>query len=103
MIHLATDKTFDEVVKDERAVLIKFGAQWCQPCKRLAPVLKELAEENIMTLKVVEIDAEDNPQVASHYDINRVPVLLLMVNGEVVHTVKGRTKEAIAVEVAEHI
>lgn len=101
MIHFADDTNFATAIEDTRPVLVKFEAEWCQPCKRLAPILDEFAAENIQTVKVVVVDAERSSITGDTYNVNTVPMLLLFADGKVVKTVKGRTKDAILVEVTE--
>jgi thioredoxin 1 len=79
-----SDATFDaEVKKAERPVLVDFWAEWCGPCRMVAPILEELSEEFAGQLKVVKLDVESNPQVAQAYNIRGIPALLLFKGGEV--------------------
>jgi thioredoxin 1 len=79
-----SDATFEaEVKKAELPVLVDFWAEWCGPCRMVAPILEELAEEFAGQLKVVKLDVESNPQIAQTYNIRGIPALLLFKNGEV--------------------
>ncbi len=79
-----SDATFEnEVKKAEVPVLVDFWAEWCGPCRMVAPILEELSEEFGGRLKVVKLDVESNPQVAQAYNIRGIPALLLFKNGEV--------------------
>jgi thioredoxin 1 len=79
-----SDATFDvEVKKADQPVLVDFWAEWCGPCRMVAPILEELSEEFAGKLKVVKLDVENNPQVAQAYNIRGIPALLLFKNGEV--------------------
>jgi thioredoxin 1 len=79
-----SDATFEvEVKKAEKPVLVDFWAEWCGPCRMVAPILEELSEEFAGKLKVVKLDVESNPQIAQAYNIRGIPALLLFKNGEV--------------------
>src|SRR5262245_16283481 len=85
-----TDATFEqEVLKNERPVLIDFWAEWCAPCKRLAPKLKELADEYGDKLRFVKIDVDANPRTASQMQVRAMPTLLVVKNGAVVGQLVG--------------
>jgi thioredoxin 1 len=85
-----TDATFEqEVLKSDRPVLIDFWAEWCAPCKRLAPTIKELAEEYGEKLRVVKVDVDANPKTASKMQVRAMPTLLMVKNGAVVGQLVG--------------
>jgi thioredoxin 1 len=86
-----TDATFEqEVLKSDRPVLIDFWAEWCAPCRQLAPTIKELAEEYGEKVRVVKIDADNNPKTASQMHVRAMPTLLVLKNGAVVGQLVGR-------------
>jgi thioredoxin 1 len=86
-----TDATFEqEVLKSDRPVLIDFWAEWCAPCRQLAPTIKELAEEYGERLRVVKIDVDANPKTASQMQVRAMPTLLVVKNGAVVGQLVGR-------------
>jgi len=92
MVDIATlsEATFQQEVLDERTrVLVDFTAVWCQPCKMLDPVVKQLAEEWSGQVKVVKLDVDDNPQLAMDYTIMGVPTLILFKGGKPVERVTG--------------
>ena len=89
----ATDQTFYDETKTG-LVLVDFWATWCGPCKMLAPVLGELAEE--IDVPIVKLEVEENPATAGEYDIMSVPTLLLMKDGDVIAKTGGfQPKEAL--------
>lgn len=98
IIHL-TDAGFDtDVLKAEGAILVDFWAEWCGPCKMVAPILDEVAEEYADKLTIAKLNIDDNPATAPKYGIRGIPTLLLFKNGEVVATKvgalsKGQLKE----------
>ncbi len=85
-----TDATFEsEVVKSDVPVLVDFWATWCGPCKMIAPVLNELAEEYDGRLKIVKLDVDNNNQTAMQFRIMSIPSLLFFKNGEKVDQIIG--------------
>ena len=101
-----TDATFDEEVKKANIpVLVDFWAEWCGPCRMVAPILEELAKEFAGQIKVVKLDVESNPTIAQVYNIRGIPSLLLFKNGQVAgqkvgalpkHQLKAWLSEAVA-------
>jgi thioredoxin 1 len=80
-----TDKTFDkEVLKSAEPVLVDFFAEWCGPCKAMAPALEQVAAEMKGKLKVVKLDVDQNPTVTQKYSIRAMPTLMIFKGGEVV-------------------
>lgn len=85
-----TDATFaEDVLKSQKPVLVDFWADWCMPCRKVAPVLEEIATEMADRLEVVKIDADRNPETVRAYRIMSLPTLTLFVNGEPVKQVVG--------------
>ena len=79
-----TDANFGtEVLNSSEPVLLDFSATWCGPCKQLAPIVEQLADETRGRLKVGAVDIEESPETAVRYGIFSVPTLLLIKNGEV--------------------
>ena len=86
----ATDASFDtDVVNSDGLVLVDFWAAWCGPCKAIAPVLEELAEDYQGRVKIVKVDVDDIPQSAARFGILSIPTLFVFKNGERVETVVG--------------
>ena len=85
-----TDDTFeDEVLKSSEPVLVDYWAEWCGPCKMIAPILDEIASEYTGKIKVAKLNIDDNPQTPPKYGIRGIPTLMLFKNGEVEATKVG--------------
>jgi thioredoxin 1 len=90
-----TDGTFEEdVLKSEQPVLIDFWAEWCAPCRQLAPVVKQLADEYGDRLRVAKVDADANTEIAAKLQIRALPTLLLFKDGEVKASLIGNQPKA---------
>jgi len=86
----ATDSSFqNEVLQAEKPVLVDFWAAWCGPCRMVAPVVEQIANEYGEQLKVVKLDVDANPQTASHYGIMSIPTLAVFKEGKVVQKMVG--------------
>jgi thioredoxin 1 len=85
-----TDKNFQsEVLESTKPVLVDFHAEWCGPCKGLAPTIEQIATEYKDQLKVGKIDVDNNPFITSKYGVRSMPTLLIFKNGEVVDKIVG--------------
>ena len=85
-----TDANFQaEVIESDVPVLVDFWAPWCGPCRMVAPVVEEIAEERGEALKVVKLNIDENQNVAMQFNVMSIPTLMLFRNGEVAKTVIG--------------
>jgi thioredoxin 1 len=85
-----TDNNFQaEVLESEVPVLVDFWAPWCGPCRMVAPVVEEIAEERGEALKVVKLNIDENQNTAVQFNVMSIPTLMLFRNGEVAKTVIG--------------
>jgi thioredoxin 1 len=102
---VVTDATFDnEVVKNSKPVIVDYWAEWCGPCRMIAPVLEEIAKEHADKIDVVKLNVDDNPAIAQRYQILAIPTLNVFQNGEVVKQIKGaKPKAALLKDLAEFI
>jgi thioredoxin 1 len=100
-----TDETFEaDVLKNDKPVLVDYWAEWCGPCKMVAPVLEAISEEHADKLDVVKLNVDDNPVVTQKYGILNIPTLGVFVSGEVVMELVGaRSKSALLRELADYL
>lgn len=73
---------FNELINQEVPVLVDFSAEWCGPCKMLAPILKQLADKTDGKMKIYKIDVDKNPELARQYQISGVPTMMLFHHGK---------------------
>ena len=96
--------SFGSIIQSEIPVLIDFHAEWCGPCKTVAPILKSLKEDMGDQVKLIKIDVDKNPEIASKYQIRGVPTLMIFKNGNLMWRQSGVTPlEGLISEVKRHI
>ena len=93
-VAVITSDTFEaEVLKSEKPVLVDFYADWCGPCKMMAPVLDEIADEKADAVKICKINVDDAPDVARQYRVMSIPNMVLFKDGEAVDRFIGVTEK----------
>ncbi|MET9484222.1 thioredoxin [Streptomyces sp. SID3212] len=102
-VDAVTDADFDTVVIGaELPVLVEFTADWCPPCRQLAPVLSAVAAEEAGRLRIVQLDVDTNPEITTRYGVLAMPTLLLFRDGEPVKSMVGaRPKRRLLEELAD--
>ncbi len=100
-----TDAAFQaEVLESEKPVLVDFWAEWCGPCRMIAPSVKEIASEYDGKLRVAKMDVDENPATPGRYGISGIPTLMLFKNGEVVARIVGAMpKDRLVAQILPHI
>ncbi len=99
-----TDANFEtEVVKSELPVLIDFWAAWCGPCRIIAPIIEELAQEYEGKIKVGKLDVDENQQTAVKFGVRSIPTVLLLQKGEVSETIIGAVPKSMFVQKIESV
>ena len=100
-----TDATFDtDVLSSDKPVLVDYWAEWCGPCRQVAPVLEEIATEYSDRLSVVKLNVDENPQIAQRYGIMNIPTLSVFKGGQVVKEIVGaKPKSALLRELADYV
>jgi thioredoxin 1 len=94
-IQHTTDNDFDsDVLQSDKPVLLDFWAEWCGPCKMIAPILDQIADEFGDRLKIVKLNIDENPQTPPRYNIRSIPTLLLFDKGSVAAQQVGAVSKA---------
>ena len=94
-ISAVTDSSFEQdVLKSDLPVLVDFWAEWCGPCRMIAPILEQVAAETVGKLKVVKLNVDENPATSPKYGIRGIPTLILFKNGQPAATQVGAVHKA---------
>lgn len=94
IVHVTDDGFEKDVLQSENTVLVEYWAEWCGPCKMIAPVLEEVASEYAGTLKVAKLNIDDNPNTPPKYGIRGIPTLMLFKDGNVEATKVGAVSKS---------
>jgi len=103
-VHVTDDSFDQEVLQSELPTVVDFWAEWCAPCKRIAPILEDIAAEYEGQLKVAKLDLDENPNTASALGILSIPTLLVFKEGEPVERIVGyMPKERLMDKIKPHM
>jgi thioredoxin 1 len=100
-----TDNSFDEEVRaSDTPVLVDFWAEWCGPCKMVAPILDEIASEKEGSLRIVKLNVDDNISTAQRFEVMSIPTLILFKDGEPAMRIVGaKSKSALLADIEAHL
>jgi thioredoxin 1 len=102
---VVTEENFEtEVLQSDKPVIVDYWAEWCGPCRMVAPVLEEIAAEYADKIEVVKLNIDDNPELSQRYGIMAIPTMNVFSGGEVVKQIVGaKPKSALLRELADYL
>ena len=103
VVHVTESNFEEEVVKSDVPVLVDFWAEWCGPCKMIAPILDEIAKEYGEKLKICKIDVDSNPEIAPKFGIRGIPTLIMFKDGNAESTKVGAVSKSQLIEFVDEI
>jgi thioredoxin 1 len=100
-----TDQSFTEdVLASDKPVLVDFWAEWCGPCKMVAPVLEEIAAQHEDKITVAKLNIDENPQIAQQYQVLSIPTMSVFQGGKIVKTIVGaKPKSALLKDLSDYL
>ena len=99
-----SDASFAEAVSAEGTVLVDFWAEWCGPCKAIAPILDEIADEKAGEVTIAKLNVDEAPNISRQYEVMSIPTMIIFKDGEPVGKMIGaKAKDAIVSELEQHI
>ena len=103
VVHVTESNFEEEVINSDVPVLVDFWAEWCGPCKMIAPILDEIAKEYGEKLKICKIDVDSNPEIAPKFGIRGIPTLIIFKDGNAESTKVGAVSKSQLVEFVDEI
>ncbi|MCE5304103.1 thioredoxin [bacterium] len=97
-IHVTDDNFQSEVLESSTPVIVDFWATWCAPCRKIAPIMDDFANEYSGKLKVCKLDVDNNQKVAMNYGIRSIPTVMIFQNGQAVDTIVGAVPKDFLIE-----
>ncbi|MHA7110021.1 thioredoxin [Sunxiuqinia elliptica] len=97
-------RRFKSIIKSERPVLVDFYADWCEPCKQIPPILKKVKNNFKESVRIIKVNVDNNPFIASHYQVRSIPTLILFKKGDVQWTGVGIVDASeLSSEISKHV